>query len=156
MSLAFETDLYPPVLAWLESAGYTVHAEVNSCDIAARRGSELAVIELKRALNLDLILQAVRRQETAASVYVAVPAPQRQDKRWRDCLRLLKRLEIGLILVHLSSALPRAELVFHPLEQPRRKNSRAAKTAAPQKRFCGKCRDGRSTSMSAVRRAAVW
>lgn len=116
-----ETDLYPPLRDWLENNGYHVHAEVGDCDIAARRGEELVLVEIKRAINLDLLLQAVRRQEADASVYVAVPAPDTVDKRWRELMRLLKRLELGLLVVYLESALPRVELAFHPVPQERRR-----------------------------------
>jgi hypothetical protein len=114
-----ESDLYPPLKAWLEAGGYVVYAEVNSCDVAARKGDDLVLIEMKLGVNLDLLLQVVRRQEAHASVYAAVPAPDAADRRWRGLTRLLKRLEVGLILVHLDSALPRVELAFHPIVQER-------------------------------------
>lgn len=128
MACERESDLYPPIKAWLEANGYRVHAEVNGCDVAAERDGELILIELKRSINLDLVLQVVRRQDADAAVYAAVPAPRTGGKRWRECRRLLKRLEAGLILVYLDSALPRVELAFHPVEQKRRR-SRAATTA---------------------------
>lgn len=116
-----ETDLYPPVKAWLEKQGYVVHAEVGACDVAARRGDELVLIELKLAVNLDLLLQLVRRQECSASVYAAVPAPKAMnDKRWRGLTRLLKRLEVGLIVIFMDSPVRRVELLFHPISQSRR------------------------------------
>ncbi len=119
-----ETDLYPLLKTWLEVNGYQVHAEVGGCDVAARKGDELVLIEMKRAINIDLLLQAVGRQKATESVYVAVPAPHLRDKRWRGLLRLLKRLELGLLLVHARSAMPRVELVFHPLRQERRREAR--------------------------------
>lgn len=120
-----ETDLYPPLKAWLEAAGYEVRAEVGGCDVAACKGDDLVLIEIKRAVNLDLLLQVVRRQEAKAAVYAAVPAPRTVDKRWRGLTRLLKRLEVGLLLVYLESARPRVELAFHPvrLEPHRRKKA---------------------------------
>lgn len=122
-----ETDLYPLLKTWLERAGYEVHAEVDGCDVAARRGDDLVLVEMKRAVTIDLLLQAVRRQEAAESVYVAVPAPRLRDKRWRGLARLLKRLELGLLLVHVRSALPRVELAFHPVRQERRRDARAGR-----------------------------
>lgn len=116
-----EADLYPPLKAWLEANGYRVYAEVNGCDVAAERDGELVLIEMKSAINLDLLLQVVRRQQADASVYAAVPAPKTSDRRWRGLVRLLKRLETGLILVYLDSAQPRAELAFHPIHQERRR-----------------------------------
>lgn len=120
-----ESDLYPPLKAWLEESGYEVHGEVLNCDLAARRGEELVLIELKRAVNLDLLLQVVRRQEAEAAVYAAVPAPKAMNnRRWRDLTRLLQRLEAGLILIFTDSPRHRVEVAFHPLprERRRRKN----------------------------------
>lgn len=135
-----ETDLYPPLKSWLEANGYDVFAEVNDCDIAARRGEELILIEMKRAINLDLILQAVRRQEVKAAVYAAVPAPANPyDKRWRELTRLLKRLEIGLLLVYVESALPRVELASHPIARERRRA--AAPTRAILREMSGRSLD---------------
>lgn len=111
-----EADLYPLLKGWLEANGYVVHAEVGDCDIAARKGDELVLIEMKRAINLDLLLQVTRRQKTHASVYAAVPAPAVHDKRWRALQNLLKRLEVGLLLVRLHSAVPRIEVAFHPVK----------------------------------------
>ncbi|MDR1044759.1 MAG: DUF2161 family putative PD-(D/E)XK-type phosphodiesterase [Candidatus Adiutrix sp.] len=154
-----ETDLYPPLKKWLEKSGYTVRAEVNGCDVAALRGRELALIELKRAINLDLLLQLVRRQEAEASVYAAVPAPKKVDKRWRELCRLLKRLEVGLILIYLDSPRRRVELAFHP--QPRDRRRRKQATRALLAEMSGRCRDlnqGGSTRrklVTAYREAAV-
>lgn len=119
-----ESDLYPPLKAWLEDSGYEVHGEVLNCDLAARRGEELVLIELKRAVNLDLLLQLVRRQEAEAAVYAAVPAPKAMNRRWRELTRLLQRLEVGLILIFTDSPRRRVEVAFHPVprERRRRKN----------------------------------
>ena len=121
MSTFRESDLFPPIKTWLEAGGYTVHAEVNHCDIAARRGDGLVIIEMKRAVTLELLLQAVERQRAHASVYVAVPRPAAEDKRWRALTRLLKRLELGLLVVALESAQPRVELRFHPVAPVRQR-----------------------------------
>lgn len=135
-----ETDLYPPVKAWLEKSGYEVHGEVGGCDVAARRGDELVLIELKLAVNLELLLQVVRRQEAAEAVYAAVPAPKAMnDKRWRELTRLLKRLEVGLILVFLESPRKRVEVLFHPVRQERRQSK--AKTRALLTEMSGRSAD---------------
>ncbi len=123
-----ETDLYPPLKAWLEAAGYAVYGEVGNCDVAAKRGDELVLIELKTAINLDLIRQIVKRQEADASVYAAVPAPPRRDRRWRELERLLKRLEAGLVLVHTGGLADRVEVAFHPIEQKRTKRKHVTRS----------------------------
>lgn len=122
-----ETDLYPPLQEWLEANGYIVHAEIKDCDVVARKDDDVVIIEIKRAINLDLLLQAVKRQQASESVYVAVPAPRTADKRWSELLRLLKRLELGLLLVYIDSALPRVELAFHPLKQERQQRKAASR-----------------------------
>ena len=122
-----ETDLYPPLKKRLEENGYTVRAEVGNCDVAAVKDGGLVVIEMKRAVNLDLLLQVVKRQEASDSVYAAVPAPAVVDRRWREIVRLLKRLEAGLILIYLDSAVPRAEVAFHPVLQERRRRPAAGR-----------------------------
>lgn len=135
-----ESDLYPPLRDWLEASGFSVRAEVNGCDIAARRGDDLVIIEMKLRFNLELLLQTVRRQETADSVYAAVPAPKTFDKRWRELCRLLRRLEAGLLLVHIDSALPRVEVAFHPVAGERRRNR--AQTRALLTEMAGRSLDG--------------
>lgn len=123
-----ETDLYPPVKSWLEENGYVVRAEVGDCDVAAVKDGELVLVELKRAINLDLLLQAVRRQRARAGVYAAVPAPKTGGRPWRERMRLLRRLEIGLMVVYLDSALPRVEVLFHPIRQERRQSAAVTRT----------------------------
>ena len=83
-----ETDLYEPVAEYLRSLGYEVRGEVRSIDLVARKGKEIIAVELKLAMGLDLILQAVQRQKSTDSVYVAVPArndgppPARDSPPW--------------------------------------------------------------------------
>ena len=61
-----ETDLYPPVKAWLEELGYTVRGEAAGLDVAAviehDTGEELIAVELKKGLSMKLLAQAVERQ----------------------------------------------------------------------------------------------
>jgi len=96
-----ETDLYPPIESFLKKNGYTVHAEVLLSDISAVKGGELLVVEMKTRFNLEVLLQAVRRQEAADFVYIAVPvsAPKRFPSRWTDFKRICRRLGIGILLV---------------------------------------------------------
>jgi hypothetical protein len=123
-----ESELYEPVRAHLEALGYTVRSEVHHCDIAAIRGDELVVVELKRSLTLTLVLQATRRQRITGSVYVAVPRPRSMGRqtKWRDLQHLLRRLELGLILVTLGRT-PRVEVAFHPVPFRRQKRQSLAR-----------------------------
>jgi hypothetical protein len=123
-----EADLAGPLYAHLAELGYTVRSEVKDCDIAAVKGEDLLIIELKKTLNLALLVQAVRRQRMTDSVYVAIPRPANKWKWWKEsrgAQHLLRRLEVGLILVSLDHGKPPVEVVFHPLPFERRKRARS-------------------------------
>ncbi len=134
-----ETDLYPPLKHWLEERGYEVHGEVEGCDLAARRGEDLVLVEIKLAVNLELLLQVARRQRAAASVYAAVPVPKVMGRRWRELTDLLRRLEAGLILVFPDSPRRRVQLVFHPAPLERRPRPSAARAYLDE--MAGRSRD---------------
>ena len=127
-----ESDLAAPVRDFLEAQGWTVRSEVNGCDITAVRGEELVVVELKTGFSTDLLIQATQRQRVADTVYVALPAEgtlhskARYDKRRRGIEHLLKRLEIGLLLVHFpddADAPPSVEAALHPVREPKPKRA---------------------------------
>lgn len=122
-----ETDLYPPLQKYLEAQGYTVRAEVNGCDVTATKGDDLVVIELKRSVNFTLLVQATQRQRITDSVYVAVPAPPGGiwTRQWKGIRHVLRRLELGLILVTVRSRAPQVEVVFHPVLFERKKQKKA-------------------------------
>jgi hypothetical protein len=116
-----ETELYRPVKELLSGLGYEVMAEVADIDVVAFKDSEWIAVELKTSFTLKLLLQATQRQKLAEKVYVAIPAPtgrQRFSKAFKEYEHLLKRLELGLILVHLKGA-PTAEIIFPPKEYNR-------------------------------------
>lgn len=133
-----ETDLYAPVRDYLVTQGFTVQGEVAGCDVTAIRAQDarlpgepsLVVVELKRRLSVDLLAQAVQRQALTDSVYLAVPRPsgRRQRGRWRRVLTLLRRLELGLMLVSTDSEGATVEVVCHPVPHNRRR-SRARRRA---------------------------
>lgn len=111
-----ETDLYEPIRDYLVSQGYTVRAEVADCDVVAYKEGELLIIELKRRYSADLLLQAINRQRITDSVYVALPGPfdLRRGSRWHGIRKLLRRLELGLIVVDLQCVRPQVKVVSHP------------------------------------------
>ncbi len=118
-----ESDLYEPIRCYLEGLGYEVRAEVKDCDVTATRGDDLVVVELKRVFGLRLVMQAVKRQRATPSVYVAIPKPRGGPftRAWRDMCHLLRRLELGLIVVDNGSS--SVELIFHPGPHERRSNA---------------------------------
>lgn len=123
-----ETDLYPPLRAYLTAQGYTVRGEVNHCDIAAVKDDRLVVIEMKLALNLALVAQGVRRQAMTDSVYLAVPRPANVStwlRQMRAAFRVLRRLELGLLIVSIKPGKPPVEVVLNPAPFERRKRPSA-------------------------------
>jgi hypothetical protein len=113
-----ETDLYLPIKRHLESQGYTVKAEIKGCDVVAVRGGELPVIvELKQAMSLALLYQAVDRLTVAELVYVAVARPKRGVTA--DATRLCRRLGLGLIVVTTSGSV---DVVADPVAYAPRPN----------------------------------
>lgn len=121
-----ERELAAPIYGYLHEHGYEVRSEIGDCDIAAAKNDELLVIELKRRISIDLLVQATQRQRIADSVYVAVPWPPGGlgTKRFRRLSHLLRRLELGLIVVSILPAGARMEVLFHPIPFERKRDSR--------------------------------
>ena len=155
-----ETELYEPVRDWFRHAGWTVRAEVAGCDVAAvDEQDRLVLVELKTTLNFEVVLQAVDRQRMADFVYVAVPARQRAmaRKRWNLVTHMLKRLELGLLLVHFPQrgGPVRVEEAFPPIPLDRTRSRATAKRKrdALMKEF--NARSGDHNQGGSTRRALV-
>lgn len=113
-----ETDLYLPVKRHLEAQGYVVKAEVRGCDVMAVRGDEGPVIvELKAALTLKLLYQAMERLTVSDHVYIAVARPKRGIGV--SALKLCRRLGVGLIVVTSAGSL---EVLADPVPYAPRAN----------------------------------
>ena len=121
-----EIDLYKPIQTYFLREGYEVYGEVKDCDIVAVKDEELVVIELKLTLSVDLLIQAAKRQRITDKVYVAIPKPKHRlnSKRWTEKCHLIRRLELGLIVVSSPGKRGRAEIIFEPTPFIRRKNKR--------------------------------
>lgn len=124
-----EVDLFKPVSDFLIEQGYTVRSEVKDCDIAAVKDEELVIVELKRNLSVDLLAQAVKRQKSADIVYMAVPKPKKLtgNSKWKDIIHLVKRLELGLILVSFKGEKGFVEIAVHPVHFDREASRRGNK-----------------------------
>lgn len=120
----FEIDLYEPIKEYFTLQGYDVYGEVNECDIAAVKEQELILIEMKLTLNIDLLMQATKRQRLTNQVYVAIPKPNIsfRSKKWKDTCHLVRRLELGLIIVSFKEEVAQAETLFHPTSFDRKKS----------------------------------
>lgn len=124
-----EADLWRPVSDFFIAEGYTVRSEVKDCDITAIKEEELIVVELKRNLSVDLLAQAVKRQKAADLVYIAVPKPKRlkADAKWKDICHLIRRLELGLILVSVKGKQGFVEIPIQPVPFDRDKSKKMNK-----------------------------
>lgn len=103
-----ETDLYPPVKAFLEDQGYVVKSEVGAADVVAVRGGEPPlVVELKLGFSLALFHQCVERLKVSDDVYLAVA--HKSGKPFYKALKanttLARRLGLGLLTVRMDDGL---------------------------------------------------
>jgi hypothetical protein len=103
-----ETDLYPPVKAFLEDQGYVVKGEVGAADVVAIRGAEPPlVVELKLGFSLALFHQCVERLKVSDDVYMAVAhkAGKPFYKAVKANTTMARRLGLGLLTVRLEDGL---------------------------------------------------
>jgi hypothetical protein len=149
-----ETTLYAPVKAFLESRGYEVKGEVQSCDVVARRGDEPpVVVELKLRFNLTLVLQGIDRLALTERVYLAVPRPPSR-RRSRGLVpdspgirKLCRRLGLGLMLVGRRSV----EILEEPVPyRPRMAKARALRLKDEFDRRLGDANIGGTTGVPIV------
>ena len=111
-----ETDLYLPLKAFMEAAGYSVKGEVNGCDLVGVTETDppvVVVCEMKLAFNLELVMQAVQRAAFCDEVWLAARASRtgrgrEADARFRN---LCRRLGFGMLTVSASGAV---EVVVGP------------------------------------------
>merc|ERR1711879_646359 len=99
-----ETDLHGPIALWLESQGCSIQAEVKDIDLLGVYKEDLSIaVELKKTLNLEVLGQAVERQTRADVVYIAVIEQMKRKKRFKATVDILKRLNIGLLLIDFKT-----------------------------------------------------
>ncbi len=155
-----ETDLYPPIKAYLEEQGYVVKSEIGAADVVAVRGAEPpVVVELKLAFSLTLFHQAIARLAVSDDVYVAVEhrTGKRFAKSVKQSLSLARRLGIGLITVRLSDDLVQVHCDPGPYA-PRKSKKRQASLLREFARRAGDPNEGgqgRSGLVTAYRQDAL-
>jgi hypothetical protein len=90
----------------------------------ALKDDELVIVELKLSLTVDLLMQATKRQKLTDQVYIAIPKPKYKmnSKKWHDLCHLLKRLELGLIIVSFLKSGAKMEVCFSPQPFNNQKN----------------------------------
>lgn len=122
-----ETDLYPPVKAYLQAQGYDVKGEVGAVDVLALRGDDDPVIvELKTGFSLSLFHQAVARQSVSDDIYICVPrgAGRQFAKALGSNQALCRRLRLGLMTVRMRDGYVEVHCdpaPFRPVKSPVRK-----------------------------------
>ena len=120
-----ESDLYPPIKAFLEAQSYEVKGEIHHCDIVAiAKQKEPLIVELKLTINLTVILQAVDRLALSPEVYISIPNTCKTFiKNRKRIIKLLRRLHIGLLTVDVSNQSVKCILVpsdYQPRQSKRR------------------------------------
>ena len=104
----------------LEVQGYEVKSEIKSCDVVGLRADEVPVIvELKQAMSLALLYQAIDRLAVTEHVYIAIARPKRGVAS--SALKLCRRLGLGLIVVTASGSV---EVMADPVPYKPRLNTR--------------------------------
>lgn len=125
-----ETILYQPIKSLLESFGFSVKGEIKDIDIFAIKDDVTLACELKNTITLKVIYQAMDRQKISDIVYIGIPIKAlRSHKRdMKSFFYLLRRLEIGLIIV--EKGLARFELEPKPfhMEKSIKKSESRKKT----------------------------
>ncbi len=131
---------------------------------------QLVLVELKTVLNFDVVLQATDRQRMGDIVYIAVPAKKKAiaGGRYKLILHLLRRLELGLLLVHTQGKVPGAppfvEEVIAPLpfNRTRSRDSQKKRRAHLLNEYHARSGDQnrggstRKTIMTAYREKAIY
>jgi len=134
-----ESDMYPPIRRLLAEQGFIVRGEVKDCDIAAVKDDVLWVVEMKLSANLTLIYQALERQTATDWVFIAIPRPKNaRDSNFRKLQKLLKKLQLGLIIVALDSPMQHAEIILFP---EGRDNKTTGKAKSLRKEIAGRTVD---------------
>lgn len=139
-----ETDLYKPIYNYFTELGYKVNSEVRSIDVTAVKDDELIIIELKKNINMKLLIQGTKGQRMTDKVYIAIERPNNiMSKQLKDKLYLIRRLELGLIYVSFSGKSPLVQIVYHPKPFDRKKSMSLSskKKKSLIKEIEGRCKD---------------
>ena len=134
-----EADMYEPIRQLLNGLGFIVRGEVKNCDIAAIKGEELWVVEMKLSANLTLLYQAMERKAITDYVFIAIPRPKNsRAKNFSLLKKIISKLELGLILVSIDSPVPLAEIAIHPTTS---KKTSPKKSESVRKEILGRSSD---------------
>lgn len=112
----FEEELSKPLEDFLIKKGFLIRCEIKNCDMVAQRDEKYYCIELKKTLSVDLLCQAVERKKMVDGVFICIPAPKYGigSRNFKNKLKLLKELNIGLIIIYMLSKDRIVEIVSTP------------------------------------------
>ncbi len=122
-----EAELFIPIKTYFENQGYIVDGEVGDVDMLMSNGQHVLAVELKKDLNLKLLIQGAKRQKLFEDVYVAIWSPKNlMSKAFKDKVYVLNRLGIGLILVSKRAKRVNVyqEPKVHPVDNYRIRNKK--------------------------------
>lgn len=127
--ILLEEELYMPIRDYLVKKGFNVKGEVGNCDLFAVKDDCVLIVEFKKSLTVDLLIQAANRQKIADNVYIAIPKPKARigGKKWNDICHLIKRLELGFIVVTKNKKNFKVEVLCEPVDFDRQKSRQNAK-----------------------------
>lgn len=161
----YEADLYAPVQDYFLSLGYQVQAEVKDCDVVAFKDDKLLIVELKLNLNMALLMQAAKRQRYTPDVYIAIERPKTslRKRKWRDLAHLVRRLELGLILISFEGKKSNLHLVHEPgpfdrkksIQQNKRKRQNILKEAKDRRSNHNIGGSNKVTTMTAYKEKSI-
>lgn len=147
MAISKESDLYIPLKSFFEEKGFVVRSEVNRCDLVARNEEgQFIIVEMKKSLNLTVLIQGVKRLSLTDQVYLAVEYTPRTRKRhaytWKDATDVCKRIGIGLITVEFfKTRNPRVEVWCEPAASEAKRKTPTKKQQRLAKEFSGRSGD---------------
>ncbi|MEI3524603.1 MAG: DUF2161 family putative PD-(D/E)XK-type phosphodiesterase [Anaerotignum sp.] len=118
-----ETDLYEPSAAFWRKKRNRVQAEAKDGTLRRKKMGNW-LLWSSEPFQRKPVDQALDRQSLTEQVFVAIPRPQKgqREKSWKNMLKLLKRLEIGLLTVALDSPLKTVDVVLTPSDSLAWKN----------------------------------
>lgn len=125
-----ETELYEPVKQLLIDQGFDVKAEIKNIDIFGVKENHVIAVELKTKLSIKLIYQAIDRQKVADQVYIALPktSVKTRSSSFKNLLYLLRRLELGLIIVYKDRAEVFLEVSVYDIAKSKVRNKKRKKS----------------------------
>jgi hypothetical protein len=120
-----ESDMYLPIKAHFEKLGFEVKGEVKGLDVALLKDGEIWAVEMKKGFNITLIYQALKRQQAANAVFVAIPRKAFMARRG-PILHICEKLNLGLISVAMDSPMHLVEVHLVP-NLPKGRNTKASR-----------------------------